>query len=138
MTKLTRARALLRADSAFEAALAVVLAGGGALDWLTGGDFPIGRTAVIVSGVALGAGQPVLLYLANRADARYVRTVGALNGATALAGLVWLLADPGFSATGATIVAVAVAEKTGISALQFRAVSGARRSRAAAGAESSA
>lgn len=124
MADLKYARNLLRADSAFETALAVVLVAGGTLKWLTGADFPISRTAVIVSGVALAAGQPLLLYLARRADARYVRLLGVLNGATAPVGLVWLLVDPGFSAAGAAIVAVVIAEKLAIGWLELRAVAG--------------
>jgi hypothetical protein len=113
-------RFLFKADAAFEAGLGLLLAVGGGSGWPTGSDFPVTRGVLIAAGAAfLLASASVLLYFV-RGPRRVLRELAAGNAAMASAGLIWLIAAQGFSATGTAILAVAVAWKFVIGALQLR------------------
>jgi hypothetical protein len=115
-------RSLFRLDAAFEAALGLVLVVGGGVGWLTGSDFPVGRGLLIAAGAAfLGGSASVVLYFV-RAPRRVLLELALGNGAIASAGLVWLMADRGFSTAGTSILVIAVAWKSAISALQLDSI----------------
>jgi hypothetical protein len=124
-------RSLFKLDAACEAVLALLLIVGGAAGWLTGADFPdpVGRTAVIVAGAALGLFALVLVARTRSGPERGSLLALALaNEATALAGLVWLIAGHGFSTAGAAILVATVAGLFALSVVQLRtAMTGRRR-----------
>lgn len=121
-------RALSRIDAGFEAALGTVLNLGGALGWLTGADFPVDPGVIIGVGCSLlAASVSTVLYFAPRAPRRVLLELALGNAVMAAGGLVWLLADRGFSTLGAVVLGVFVVWKASISTLQLRSqlVSGA-------------
>ncbi len=96
------ARTIVRADAIFEGVLGLTVVVGGATGWLGPDDFAgIGRGVVVALGVVL-LGAAAILW---RGRIR-VATLAIANLVTAVAGLVWLGVDSGFSSAGATIVAV--------------------------------
>jgi hypothetical protein len=118
----TQVRSLFRLDAAFEVTLGLLLIVGGGLSWLTGSDFPVSVSLLIAAGAAfLLGGASTLLYFV-RAPRRVLFELAVGNGAMASAGLVWLLADNGFSVAGTSVLAVAVAWKFAISALQLSSI----------------
>jgi hypothetical protein len=122
MTTQIGIRSLFRIDAAFEAALGLVLALGGGLGWLTDADFPVSRGLVIAAGVAfLLASASVMLYFV-RAPRRVLVELALGNAAMASAGLVWLIADRGFSGAATAILVTTIAWKLTIGTLQLRSV----------------
>jgi hypothetical protein len=94
-----------------------VLLAGAATGGLDAGDFPdpVGVGLIVAAGVALAALSVVIWR-----GAIGLRALVAGNAATALAGLVWLLAADGFSSAGGWLVGVTV---VGLSALVIAQVS---------------
>jgi hypothetical protein len=121
MTTTSNLRSLVKADAVFEATLGLVLLVGGVSSSLTRSDIPLSRGLIIASGASfLLASASQLLYFV-RAPHRVLLLLAVGNAAMAVAGLIWLIADRGFSAAGLVIVAAAVAWKTVISSMQLRA-----------------
>jgi hypothetical protein len=115
-------RSLFKADAVFEATLGVLLVVGGGSSWLTRGDLPVSRGLLIAAGAGfLVASVTMLLYVA-RAPRRVLLELAVGNAAMAFAGVVWLIAAHGFSATGGAILAVAITWKFVISGLQLRSM----------------
>jgi hypothetical protein len=109
------ARAVVKADALFEAALGIVLAAGAAIGWLGAGDFPQPVDAAVVA--VIGGLLLVLGAVLWRGEIG-PHALAAGNALTAIAGLVWLGLASGFSAAGAALVAVTVAGLVGLAAAQ--------------------
>lgn len=122
MTVDFQVRSLFRLDAAFEVTLGLALSVGTGLGWLTGSDFPASRALLVVAGVAFLLGGASTLFYFVHSPWRVLRGLALGNGAMAGAGLVWLLADHGFSAAGTSILAGGVAWKFAIAALQLRSI----------------
>jgi hypothetical protein len=96
---------VVRADSLFEAALGLVLLVGAATGALDASDFPSPVGLFVIA--AFGALLLVLAYVIWSGQVG-VAALAAGNAVTAGAALLWLVLASGFSATGATIVAITV------------------------------
>jgi hypothetical protein len=121
MTTSRDIRSLFRIDAAFEAALGAVLILGGAVGWLTRADVPVGRGLIVGAGCSLIiAPVSTMLYFAPRAPRRVLVVLALGNVVMAAGAIVWLLAGHGFSALGASILAVFAAWKAAIGSLQLR------------------
>jgi hypothetical protein len=116
------ARSLFRADAVFELGLGSVLTAAGAFGWLSASDIPVSRGVVIGAGAAFLAGGASVLGYFVRAHRRVLLELAVGNAALACAGLVWLVADRGFSGLGVAIVSVFIGWKTAISGLQLAAL----------------
>jgi hypothetical protein len=115
-------RSLFRADAVFEATLGAVLLAGALGDVLSNADVPVGRAVIIAAGVSfLLASASQLVYFIN-APRRVLLELAVGNGAMAVAGLIWLGADHGFSAAGAALLSTAIAWKLAIGVLQTRSL----------------
>jgi hypothetical protein len=109
------ARAVVRADAAFEAVLGTVLAAGAAAGWLGAGDFPhpVGAAVVVIAGALL-----LLLGAVLWGGGIELLALAAGNVMTAIAGIVWLALGSGFSTAGSALVAVTVAGLVALAAAQ--------------------
>jgi len=109
------AKAIVRVDAAFEAALGAVLVVGAAAGALGGGDFPspVGAVVLVVVGAMLLAVATVLW----RGRIGLAALAGA-NLATAVAAAVWCGAAAGFSTAGTAVVSAAAAGLTCLAAVQ--------------------
>src|SRR5947209_3438899 len=114
------ARSLFKLDAAFEAVLAAVLVVGGATGSLAF-PHPVGRAAVTAAGAALGLFALALAVAATRASHARLLGLALVNDATACAAVVWLVAARPFSASGGTLVVVAVLGLLALSSVQLRA-----------------
>ena len=96
------ARTMVRADAAFEAGLGIALLIGVAAGGFGADDFPspVGSAVLAAVGVLL-----LLVACALWRGAMALTALALANLATAVAALVWLAADSGFSAAGAAVVA---------------------------------
>ena len=106
---------LVRVDALFEGVLGVVLLVGAATGALDGDDFPapVGTTLLLVAGW-------VLLTLCGLIWAGRVgmRALALGNGATAVAGFLWLILAEGWSTAGALLVGITVVGLAGLAAAQ--------------------
>jgi len=109
------ARAVMKADALFEAALGIVLAVGAAIGWLGAGDFPHPVTAAVVG---IAGGLLVVLGGALWRGRIGLPVLAAGNALTALGGIVWLLLASGFSGAGGALVAVTVTGLVGLAVAQ--------------------
>jgi hypothetical protein len=105
----------VKLDALFEGLLGVALLLGAATGVFDGSDFPhpVGTVVLLLAGWAL-------LMLCGLIWSRRVgvRALALANAVSALGGLVWLLAADGWSATGASVVAVTVAALAVLAAAQ--------------------
>jgi hypothetical protein len=107
---------LVRLDALFEGVLGIVLlllvAAAGVLD---SSDFPqpVGTALLVIVGVVLLASCGLIW--SGRLG---LRALAIGNAVSALAGLVWLIATDGWSATGASLVGVTVAALAVLAAAQ--------------------
>jgi hypothetical protein len=110
------ATTLITADAVFEGALGLSLIGAPASGALGGADFPhpVGRVVVLAVGIAL-----VIVAVVIWRGTISLRGLAIANVATALAGIVWVAAASGFSAAGATVVAVTIGGLLALAAAQF-------------------
>ena len=96
---------LAKVDAIFEGVLGIVLLLAAATGALDSSDFPWVGTAVL-----LIVGWLLLILCGLIWSGRVgLRALALGNAASAVAGLVWLLAADGWSTTGASVVAVTVA-----------------------------
>ena len=117
--------AIVRADGVFEIGLGGLLVVGAAGGWLDGGDFPtpVGKTVLVVVGVALIAVGSLLWRLAGGAvPIQLLRSLALGNTVTAAAAIVWRLAAEGFSDTGSAIVLVTAGALLALAAGQLSAI----------------
>jgi hypothetical protein len=116
---------IVQADSVFEAALGLVLAGGAAASWLGAGDFPdpVGTPVIVAFGCALLVVGAVLWRLASNPIASgLLRALATANLATAAAAIVWRLVAEGFSRTGSALTLATAVALAGLAAAQLRAL----------------
>jgi hypothetical protein len=108
------AKKVVRADAVVEAVLGLTLVVGGATGRLDADDFAgIGQVAVVVLGIVL-LGAAAFLWRGRVP----LSTLAIANLATAIAALVWLALDSGFSSVGAAIVAVTAIALLCLAAMQ--------------------
>jgi hypothetical protein len=106
---------LVRADALFEGALGLVLLLGVSTGALDGGDFPapVGPVVLLAAGWVLLA-LCGLIWVGRLG----MRALAVGNGASAAAGLLWLLFADGWSTAGGVLVAITVAVLAGLAAVQ--------------------
>ena len=104
---------LVRLDAVFEGALGFVLLGGVATGAFEGSDFSVAAPALVVVGALLLALAVVIW--SGRIGLRALAVGNALG---AIAGIVWLLVDPGLSTAGTVVTAVAIACLAALAAAQ--------------------
>jgi hypothetical protein len=115
-------RSLFKADAAFEAIFGTLLVTGALSEALTGSDIPVAETVVICAGISLLlASASQFVYFVN-SPRRVLLELAIGNAGMGMAGLIWLFVSHGFSATGATLVSVAIAWKLAIALLQTRSL----------------
>lgn len=110
-----RSATLIRLDAVFEVVLGLVLLVAAATGALGGSDFPrpVGTIVLVVVGLALVAlGAAIWLELVS------MRLLVVGNAVSAALGIVWLVADSGFSSAGTAVVTVTVAGLAGLAAAQ--------------------
>jgi hypothetical protein len=118
-----RMRALVKADGRFELGYGSLLTIGAVVDWLNGGAIPVSRGVTIAAGISfLAAGASQLLYFVRVRRRRVMIELAVGNIAMATAGLVWLLADHGFSTAGGLILAGGGTWKAVIGELQLQSL----------------
>jgi hypothetical protein len=124
--------AIVRADGAFEIGLGLLLVVGAAAGRLGGGDLPtpVGRTVIIVVGVALIALGGVLWRVAARPVApQLLWSLAVGNSVTAVAAIVWRIAAEGFSHAGSAIVLATAVALLALAAAQLSSLRAGRAPR---------